>query len=433
MAFGLYPIDITALGMDRELAPELIAQTKRKRWLIGLTVVAGLIAGLAGLRTLLQTSVDATTIRTAVAQTGPVENTLTATGEIIPAYEQIITSPVRASIRRVLLTPGTRVRAGQAILELDKSLTRIEYKKIQDQLALRKNGIEQLRLKLNKNLYDADINDQIKSLNINKLNAQLNDARRLLKVGGQTPEDVTQAENALNIAQLEKKQLENDLIYNRQSMGASLRESEIQAQIEATNLLVLANKLRQADILTDRAGVLTWVNETIGSAVSEGDMLAKLADLSSFRVEGSCADIYADQVKTGLPVIVRINETDLRGQIAQVKPSVKNGVIQFAVELADNRNTVLRPNQKVEVFVVTNRSSRAVRVANGPAFKGKKKQFIWVLTNPTTAARREITTGLSNFDWVEVKSGLKPGDRVIITDLSQYEHLLQLTINPAKP
>lgn len=226
--------------MDRELAPELITRTTRNRWLLGLLIVAVLIAGLAGLRTLLQTSVDAATIRSTVAQVGPVENTFNATGEIIPAYEQIITSPVRASIRRVLLTPGTRVRAGQAILELDKSLTQIEYKKIEDQLALCKNGIEQLRLKLNKNLYDADINDQIKSLNINKLNTQLNDARRLLKVGGQTPEDVTQAENALNIAQLEKKQLENDLVYNRQSMSASLRESEIQAQIEATNLLVLA-------------------------------------------------------------------------------------------------------------------------------------------------------------------------------------------------
>lgn len=416
--------------MDRELAPELITQTNRKRWLLGLLLVAILVVGVVGLRTWLETSVDAATIRSVVAQTGPVENTLNATGEIIPAYEQIITSPVRASIRRVLLTPGTRVRTGQPILELDKSFTQIEYKKIEDQLALRKNGIDQLRLKLNKNLYDADISDQIKSLNINKLNAELNDARRLMKVGGQTADDVTRAENALRIAQLEKKQLENDLIYNRQSMSASLRESELQAQIEATNLRVLANKLRQADILTDRAGVLTWVNETIGAAVNEGEILAKLADLSSFRVEGSCSDMYADQLKTGLPVIVRINETDLRGAITQVKPSVKNGVIQFAVELTDKRNTVLRPNQKVEVFVVTNRSTQAVRVANGPAFKGKKKQTIWILTSPTTATRRDITTGLSNFDWVEIKSGIQPGERVILTDLSQYEHLEKLTINP---
>jgi HlyD family secretion protein len=378
---------------------------------------------------LLKTSVNASEIRTAVAQVGPVENTLNATGEVIPAFEQIITSPIRASIKRVLLTPGTRVRPGQPILELDKSFTQIEYEKIQDQLALKQNGIDQLRMKLNKNLYDADVNDQIKSLNINKLKAELEDARRLLKVGGQTPEDVTRAENALRIAQLEKKQLENDLSYNRESMGASLKESQIQAQIEATNLKVLAQKLRQADILTDRAGVLTWVNERIGSAVNEGEMLARLADLGSFRIEASCSDVYAEQVKMGLPVIVKVNETPLRGQITQIKPAVQNGVVQFAVSLDDNRHASLRPNQKVEVFIVTKRSSQAVRIANGPAFKGKRKQSVWVMSAPKLAVRREVELGLSNFDWVEIKSGVQAGERVILTDLSRYEHLTELTIS----
>ena len=419
--------------MDRDLAPELISRSRRKSWLIGLAAVIGLAGAVAGMRTLLQTSVEAAKIRTAVAQTGPVENTLNATGEIIPAYEQIMTSPIRAGIRRILLTPGARIRPGQAIVELDKSLTQIEYEKLQDQLALKQNGIEQLRMKLDKNLYDADVNDQIKSLNISRLKAELNDARRLLNVGGRTPEDVTRAENALHIAQLEKKQLENDLSYNRRSMGASLRESQLQARIEGTNLKVLSQKLRQADILADRAGVLTWVNENVGSTVSEGEMLAKVADLGSFRVEGSCSDAYADQLRSGLPVIVRINEINLRGLITQVKPSVQNGTIRFGVTLDDSRHASLRPNQKVEVFVVTNRSPQAVRVANGPAFKGKRKQYVYVVQAGNVARRREVEIGLTNFDWVEIKRGLQPGERVILTDLSEYQHLEQLTIEPAKP
>ncbi len=419
--------------MDRALAPDIISNSRRKPWLVGLIALALLAGTVAMMRTWLKTSIEAARIRTAVVQTGPVENTLNATGEVIPAYEQTITSPIRASIRRVLLTPGARVRPGQPIVELDKSLTQIEYGKLQDQLALKQNGIEQLRMKLDKNLYDADVNDQIKSLNINKLSAEVENARRLLKVGGQTPEDVTRAENALRIAQLEKKQLENELDYNRRSMGASLRESQLQARIEGTNLKVLAQKLRQADILADRAGVLTWVNENVGSAVSEGEMLAKVADLGSFRVEASCADTYADQLRAGQPVIVRINETDLRGLITQVKPSVQNNTIRFAVGLDDNHHASLRPNQKVEVFVVTNRSPKTVRVANGPAFKGKRRQYVYVLQADNVARRREVEIGLTNFDWVEIKSGLQPGDQVILTDLSEYEHLEQLTIDPKKP
>lgn len=148
--------------MDRELAPEIITRTRTRGWLIGGVIIVGLTLALIGLRDAVKTSVEAGKIRTATAEMGPVENSLDATGEVIPAFEQIIISPVRASIRRVLLTPGTAVKPGQPILDLDKSLTEIEREKLNDQLALKRNGIDQLRMKLSKSLYDAEVNDQIK-------------------------------------------------------------------------------------------------------------------------------------------------------------------------------------------------------------------------------------------------------------------------------
>ena len=282
-------------------------------------------------------------------------------------------------------------------------------------------------MKLNKNLFDSEINDKIKLLNISKLRADLEDAKRLEKVGGGTKEDITRAENALKIAELEKQQLENDLSYNRQSMGASLRETELGAQIESKNLQELQHKLTMADIVADRKGVLTWVNENIGSSVNEGEMLARVADLGSFRIEGSCSDVYADQLKAGLPVIVKVNDTNLRGLITQVKPAVKDGVIGFVVQLDNAKNESLRPNMKVDVYVVTTRSPNTLRVANGPTFTGKRKQYVYVV-DKDVAHRREVEVGLSNFDFVEIKNGLKPGEKVILTDMNQCENLEEITI-----
>jgi HlyD family secretion protein len=413
--------------MDREVAPDYIKTTRNRRWIMIALIIIAVVAALYFFRRSLGSTLESSRIRTATVEIGDVENTLTASGEIIPAYEQIFTSPIRASIKRILLTPGTRVQPGQPIVELDKSLTEIEAERYQDQLDLKLNSIEQLRMRLNKDLYDAEINDRIKSLNINKLKADLEDAKRLQKVGGGTAEDITRADNALKIAELEKKQLENDLKYNRESMSASLKETELGAQIEGKNLKELKHKLKMADIVADRKGVLTWVNENIGSSVNEGEMLAKVADLGSFRVEGNCSDVYADQVKTGLSVIIKMNEAVLRGQITQVKPAVKDGIISFVIQLDNARNESLRPNMKVEVYVVTNKSTRTMRVANGPAFTGKRKQFIYVLQNQT-AYRREVETGLSNFDFIEIKSGLKTGEKVIVTDMNDYEHLEKISI-----
>jgi HlyD family secretion protein len=413
--------------MDRVIAPEYQQQKRRNTFLIAGLIAAVILASLYFFRNVLKTSVEASKIRIATADAGIVENTLDATGEVIPAFEQTITSPIRATLVKVLLSPGTWVEAGQAILDLDKSLTLIELDKMKDQLDLKRNSIDQLRMKLNKNLYDAEISDKIKSLNINRLRAEVEDTRRLLKVGGRTQEDVTRAENALRIAELEKKQLENDLFYNRQSMGASLRESELGAQIEEKNLREMEHKIRMADIKADRPGVITWVNEYIGSAVSEGEALVKIADLASFRVDGSCSDVYAGQLKEGLPVIVKVNDTIIRGSIARVKPAVKNSVVQFVIGLDNKSHASLRPNLKVEVYVVTSRSGRTVRVPNGPAFKGKRQQVLYVVDG-NVARRREVETGLTNFDFVEIKRGLQPGEKIILTDLSEYQHLEEITI-----
>ncbi|MBE9464698.1 efflux RND transporter periplasmic adaptor subunit [Dyadobacter subterraneus] len=413
--------------MDREVEPLYVQKQNNRRWIVGIAVTIAIAAGIYLLRSSLQGTIEASRIRTAAVETGDVENTITASGEIIPAYEQVITSPIRASIRRILINPGTPVSPGQAIVDLDKSLTEIELEKFQDQLALKRNSIEQLRMKLNKNLFDVEISDKIKSLNINKLRADFEDAKRLQKVGGGTGEDITRAENELKIAELEKKQLENDLSYNRESMGASLKETELGAQIEGNNLKELSHKLKMADIVADRKGVLTWVNDNIGSAVNEGEMLAKVADLGSFRIDGSCSDVYADQIKSGLPVIIKLNETVLRGLITQVKPSVKNGIIEFVVQLDNAKNESLRPNMKVEVFIITDRSLKTLRVANGPTFNGKRKQFVYVVKNGT-AYRREVEVGLSNFDYVEIKSGVQKGEKVVLSDMSQFENLEEISI-----
>ncbi len=415
--------------MDRELAPEIIRKQRFKGWGVALIVLLALGASYYLLNQVLRTQVRQSEVRVAVAETGNVENTLTASGEVIPAFEQVLTSPIRASVKQVLLSPGAAVRPGQQILILDKSLSLIELDKLKDQLELKRNSVEKLKFQLEKESLDADLDNQIKGLSINRQKTELEDTRRLHKIGGRTQEDISRAENTLKIAELEKDKLENQVRYNRQSKNTNIRESELQVRIEENGLKELQHKLKMADLVADRPGVLTWVNDKVGTTVNEGEMLAKIADLQSFRIEGSASDTYAEQVQIGLPVIVRINETDLRGMITQIKPSVENDVVQFSVQLDDAQNAALRPNMKVEIFVVTSRAKQSVRVANGPAFNGKKRQNIFVLENGL-ARRREIEVGLSNFDYVEIKNGIRPGEKVIVTDLSRFEHLREITLKP---
>ena len=205
------------------------------------------------------------------------------------------------------------------------------------------------------------------------------------------------------------------------------KEAEIAAAIQQNDLNELQRKLNLANVVATRSGVVTYVNKNIGANIKEGETLARIADLSSFKVTGSLSDSYLDQLHNGMPVIVRFNDIQLRGNVSNVYPSIQNGIITFDIQLDERNNKQLRPNMKVDVYVVTAVHNKVMRVANGPAFKGASPQEIFVLNNGK-AEKRSVHTGLSNFDFVEVKDGVKPGDVVITSDMTEFKNSKELTV-----
>jgi len=413
--------------MDKLIEEEVRSQQKKKTVLIILTGIAILAAAIWLVRTSFASSLKKSNVTTAVVERGDIENTINATGEILPEFEEIITSPINASIQNVVMDAGNKVEAGQSILTLDKSASQTEYEKERFQLESKRNDIKKLRLELDKSFYDIKSNNDIKQLRINSLEADVENAKRLYKAGGGTKEDVDKAELDLKVARLEKQQLENEIKTKQQTMQVQIRESEIASQIQENDLHELERKLQQANIVATRAGVVTWVNKNIGASVHEGESIARIANLSSFKVTGSISDNYLDQLHNGMTAIIRINETQIRGTVSNIYPSVQNGIVSFDIQLDERNNKLLRPNMKVDVFLVTASHRNVLRVANGPAFKGSSTQDIFILNNGK-AQKRTVHLGMTNFDYVEIKDNVKPGDVVITSDMSEYKNSKEVTI-----
>ncbi|MEP6613554.1 MAG: HlyD family efflux transporter periplasmic adaptor subunit [Mucilaginibacter sp.] len=414
--------------MDTEITQEVTSQRKRKTIVIVL-IAAAIVFGLIWiLRATLKSSIKKSEITTAVVETGNIENTLNATGEVLPEFEEILTSPINASIKKVIMDAGNKVNAGQSILTLDKSATETDFEKLKFQLESKQNEIKKLKLDLNKSFYDIQSNNDIKKLRIDNLADAVENAKRLFKAGGGTREGIEQAELNLKVAQLEKKQLENEVKNKQQTMQIEIKEAEIASDILSSDLNALQRKLNLANIVATRSGVVTYINKNIGANVREGESLARIADLGSFKVQGSISDNSMDQLHAGLPVIVLINDVQMRGHVVNVSPSIQNSIISFDIQLDERNNKQLRPNMKVDVYIVTATHNHIMRVANGPAFKGPELQDIFVLSNGK-AERRTVHIGLTNFDYVEIKDGVKPGDVVINSDMSGYKNSKEISVN----
>src|SRR5262249_26482154 len=124
------------------------------------------------------------------------------------------------------------------------------------------------------------------------------------------------------------------LALERQTLGKERDEARHQLDLATTR--------------SDQSGVLTWVVPEEGATVRRGDVLARIADLGSFRVEATVSDLHAGELAAGLPVRVKVDGGDLPGRVAAVQPAIENGTVRFTVDLADPGDDRLRDRLRAD-------------------------------------------------------------------------------------
>lgn len=413
--------------MDKEISRDRIRGRQRKRGLYIVGGIAVLLGALWLFRNLLTPTIKRSDLIVGEAREGEMENTVSANGTVEPSSEIVLVSPLSAKIRQVVTENGTQVKSGDAILILDTEYSELEFQRVKDELKLKDNNVVRLQLELEKNIRDIELDDQVKDLQVKNFEALLADARRLQAIGGMTQEEVDKARQNLAIALLEKKKLENELQYRKGSIASSVLNEQIQSSIQRKRLDELAKKLKNATVRAEVPGVITWLDNRIGTQVQEGDPLVRLANISSYSIMAQVSDMHSDKIRPGQPVQVEVGNTVEMGEIEQILPAVENNTIQFKVRLRKADSEKLRPKMKVPVRIITDTRQRSIYIPNGPGILAGKSQRVFVLQDGK-AVVRTVELGFRTSDKVEVISGLKAGDKVILSDMSVYEEKTELRV-----
>jgi HlyD family secretion protein len=339
----------------------------------------------------------------------------------------VVSSPVDARVLRILKRTGATLKKGDPLVTLDISETQLAVDKLAQDLAIKENQQARTRLTLEKSLIDLNGQVEVKTLQLASLRSQLERDRQLAADGLLSQELLKKSELAVSQAQIELTQLEGSRENARVANGTDVRGLGLemaklqQEQREARRLLDLATPR------ADRDGVLTWALTQEGVAIRKGDVIARVADLGSFRVEATVSDVHARRLSAGLPVAVKVNDDTLEGTVAAVLPTVQNGAITLQVALKDPSSKLLRSNLRVDVGIITASKPRVVRIRRGPFATGEGVQQVFVIRGDR-AVRTPVELGLASFDHFEVVRGLVPGDEAVISDMSDYTRLKEVRI-----
>lgn len=355
------------------------------------------------------------------ARIAPLETTVAASGRIVPAFEEIVNSPVDSRILAVYAQPGDSVSEGIPLLELDLRATEVQVKNLRNAHQIKVNELRQLRLANRSTLADLEMQVRIKEMEVNTMAVDVQNEQRLDSLGSGTGDRVRKAETALNTGRLELEGLRRRLVNERERLVAVEEAAVLAAGNSARDLEEMEHLVSRGRIPAPHDGIITYLSNSIGSNVDAGEKVAVIGDLSRFKVDAEVPEGSSYKVRPGADVKVRISNVELDGTVENVEPQSREGAVHFTVVLADASNARLRPGIRAQVYVAYGFRESAVLIANGPYFKGPGEYKIFI-DEGGRLVRRKVTLGESNRQWVEVKSGISPGEKAVTSDMSKYEN-----------
>jgi HlyD family secretion protein len=413
--------------MDRALDPAIRRRRLLRRWLPAVGGGALILVLLALTTGWLRPSVRRDRVLTAPVERGPVSATLDASGLVVPEFEQMLTAPLPTRVAAILKRPGAEVAPGEAIVQLHDEDARREADRLDEMISLKRNEQKQAELDLERKRGDLDAQLEIKALELKSFEFEVARNLELFDLGLINKDEVRKAETDVARTIIELAHLRTQLANSEADIATRLQGLALETSILDKDRHRARETLARTTVTSDRAGIVTWVVANEGATVAEGDPVARVADLTAYRVDAVLSDVLARKLTAGLPATVRSGDEHLSGRIHRILPTVENGIVTFEVLLDINHHPILRPNLRVDVHAVTDHREVALRLKRGPLLSVDGHEAVFVLRGER-AVRTLIEIGLSSFEFYEITSGLAEGDEVIISDMSDFRNMKEVKL-----
>ena len=406
---------------------EVSRSRRRGRIVIICIAILAALFGIAASVHWLRPSVDRNDLVIATVGRGSVDATVEASGLVVPEVEHVVSTPLEARVLRIDRHPGDRVRKGDEILTLDTSEARLELEQLDEKIAEKENEQTQIGVKLEETLASSRSQLEQAKLDARIFDLKAQQARRLRAEGLVAEQEDLAAATAAEKSAIQLHELSDGLVRSQRTGDAQIAAAGIELSILRKQREESRRQLELAMTRSDRDGVVTWVVADEGVTVQRGDIVARIADLSAFRVAATVADVHITQLSVGMPVRVKLGEgVYAGGAISTIEPRIDNGVAKFYVELDQKSHPALRNNLRVDVFVIVGRRKNVLRLQRGALGQGENGGVFVVRGDH--AVRVPVRFGLFGEDRVEVVDGLKVGNQVVISNMSDYQDVKQLRI-----
>ena len=410
--------------MDREISLEVQQVRRRRMWLVALGVLTLFASAAWGINRIATQSAVLSDLRVSEVRLGHVDNTINASGIVIPVREEQISSPAQTRITKIVAKAGQTVKAGELLMVLDDQAVRVAIDNLREQISQQDIRVQTLSSELEAQLKKIASEIELLELDLQSNKVKLARYQKLGATGITSQVDLQAAELAVKRNEVQLRQHKESLVDTRKTTQNNIESARLQRSIFQKQMELQQSLLAQTQVKAPFDGLLTWAMTDEGASVNTGQLIAKVSELNNFRVEASVSDFYARYLNPGQAVRVEYSGQVIKGEVQTILPEIQNGTVKLIVTLAEPHHTALRHKLRVETNIVTDQKEQALVIDAGPAINGKGRQEVFVVQDGQ-AVKRSVEVGIGDGKQVEIvaSSGLRVGDKVIVSDVTKYKHL----------
>ncbi|HEY3929151.1 MAG TPA: HlyD family efflux transporter periplasmic adaptor subunit [Candidatus Koribacter sp.] len=422
MAFSLH------LYFAMDIARPEFKQQKRRRQIIfggiALLILAGVTLGVSRLKPAAP-EVERGTVWTDTVKQGPMLRQVRGLGTLTPTPEDVrlIPAETEATVLRILQLPGSQVKSDTVLLEMTNP--QLEQEAVDAQLQLRAAEAEyqNLKVKLNADMMTQKAGAATVGADYSQAQRQAQTDKALYDLGV-----ISGLQYKASQGKADELTTRNDLEGQRLTINQQAIASQMAVQqAKVDQMRALAElKEKQLDRMKVRAGidgVLVDQPLQVGQHVTPGTVLAKVVQPNRLMASLKIPETQARDVQIGQPASVDTHNGVVDGNVIRVDPAVVNGTVTVDVKLTGELPKGARPDLSVDGTIDLERLDNVVYVGR-PAFGQENSTISLFKLDPDGkgATRVPVKVGRASVNTIQVLEGLKPGDNVILSDMSRWEN-----------
>ena len=361
------------------------------------------------------------------AQMGTFDDFLPLRAQVAPLLTVYLDAVEGGQIEKKLVDDGAQVTQGQLLLVLSNAELQLSTLEKQAEVEQQLNNMRSQELAL-VNTH----NDNLRDLNqaqtdLAKAQRQYDLYKPLAEKGFVSRKTFNDSRDDLQYQSKRLQILRQSIAQNDALQSSQLGQLRAAAASLNSSMGVARGSLNQLNIRAPVTGQLSGFDVQLGQSLQQGQRIGQIDSAGGDKLQADVDEFYLGRVAVGQGGSAAIDGKTYRLKVAKVYPQVRNGEFQIDLVFDGPEPASMQRGQTIQAKLTIGDSSKALLIPNGAFFNDTGGNWIFVVDRGgNSATKRQVQLGRRNSDFVEVLSGLKPGDRVITssyTGLTDKDHL----------